>query len=299
MKQITINNGVLSAKVIEYGAVLQEFIHLPTGRNLVVGLPEVADYFEDIYSLGACVGRFAGRISGGHLMIDGQRYPLNTKQGIHLHGGQRGFSHKFWTIQEVVGGKTPHVTLSYLSRHLEEGYPGNLECKVTYRLSHDKLEIIHEARTDQTTVVNMTNHSYFRLDDEQNVKHYELQLNADRILKTQENLLPTGDFLEVANSPYDFRAAKRIGSLFLDTPFVLNASQEVQGQLYSPKSRIGLKVYTNQPAVIIYTPLDFPGVCLETQNFPDAPAFDHFPSAELQPGALYRNYAAFEVFSNP
>lgn len=299
MKQITINNGVLSARILEYGAILQEFIHLPSGRNLVVGLSNAADYFEDPYSLGACVGRFAGRISGGHLMIDGQRYPLNTQQGVHLHGGQRGFSRKFWNIQEVVGGVNPHVTLTYLSRHLEEGYPGNLECKVTYRLNQDKLEIIHEATTDQTTIVNLVNHSYFRLDEEADVRNYHLRINADRILKTSDNLLPTGDFIEVKNTPYDFRTAKKIGPLLLDTPFVLNASNEAVAEIYSPNSGLGLKAYTNQPAVVVFTPPTFPAICLETQNYPDAPSFEHFPSALLRPGAHYRNYAAFEVSVNP
>lgn len=232
-------------------------------------------------------------------MIEGKRYPLNTKQGVHLHGGQRGFSHKFWNIHEVVGGVTPHVTLTYLSRHLEEGYPGNLECRVTYRLNQDKLEIIHEATTDQTTVVNMVNHSYFRLDDADDVRHYQMKINADRILKTTDNLLPTGEFIDVKDTPYDFRAAKKIGSLLLDTPFVLNPSNEAVAEISSQRSSLCLKAYTNQPAVVVYTPTAFPAVCLETQNFPDAPSYDHFPSALLHPGANYRNYAAFEVTANP
>ncbi len=290
---------MLSITVIEYGAILQEFTHLPTGRNLVVKLPEPADYLADKRYLGACVGRFAGRISGGAFEVDDQRYPINTVNGVHLHGGQNGFSHKFWTIEEVLGGVTPQITLAYLSRHLEEGYPGNLQCKVTYRLNQDRLEIIHEAETDQATLVNMVNHSYFRLDDADSVSHYQLRIAADRILRTHDNLVPTGAYLEVEGSPYDFRKAKALGAILLDTPFVLNGMEEAAATVYSPRSQTGLRVFTNQPAMVVFTPDDLAAICLETQNYPDAPSKPHFPSSVLRPGAVYRNYAGFQVFTDP
>lgn len=299
MEQITINNGLLSITILSYGATIQEFIHLPTQQNLVVGLSNKEDYYKDSRYLGACVGRFAGRISGGGFHLEGTHYPLFNVDGIHLHGGKCGFSHRLWTVSEINRGKVPAVTLSYCSPHMEEGYPGELKCSVTYRLREDKLEIIHEATSDQPTVINMVNHSYFRLDKEDTISHYRLQIAAEDRLETQENLIPTGNLIKVSDTPYDFRASKEIGELCMDTPFVFTGEQEVKATVFSPLSRIGIRVYTDQPAMVVYTPDEFPAICLETQNYPDAPTNPDFPSAILYPGERYKNHSTFEVFSNP
>ena len=282
--------------VMDYGAVIQKLIFTdPEGRktNLVVGLETPQAYLGDKSCLGACVGRYAGRISGG-FRLHGKEYPLHTVvEDVHLHGGREGFFKKKWTISEVIQEGQPRVVLSYHSPHMEEGYPGALDVLLTYELKGNTLVIDHKATTDRTTVVNLVNHSYFLLDDSPGIAHYNLQLNCGEYLETHKNLLPTGKILPVEGSPYDFREPREIGEYGLDTPFVIAQGSGDAASLYSPVSGIRMKVQTNQPAVVVYTPPTFAGICFETQNFPDAPNFPHFPSSILEPGQTYHNVSSF------
>ncbi|WP_273566326.1 aldose epimerase family protein [Maribacter halichondriae] len=262
-------------------------------RNVVVGYDYPSLYPTDKAFLGACVGRYAGRISKGKFELDRQTYPLFTEHGMHLHGGKEGFGKKYWTIEEVHRGKNPFVKLSYFSKHLEEGYPGNLNVFVTYRLVENTLQITHEAATDRTTVINLTNHSYFKLDDSESVNHYELQLNCSQMVETQENLLPTGNIITVKNTEYDFLNRKKIAGQPLDTPYIINPDAATAAKVSSKKSGISMEVSTNQPAVVVYTPPHFPGICFETQNYPDAPNQKNFPSSVLRPGERYLNDSKF------
>ncbi len=135
-----------------------------TPTQLVAGFQDTTNYLDDTNCLGACVGRFAGRISGS-FTLDGTSYPLHTvAPGVHLHGGQEGFFRKYWEMEEVGTGDCPYVRLSYESPHMEEGYPGNVRAEVTYTLEKQTLRISHRATTDRKTVVNLVNHSYFLLD---------------------------------------------------------------------------------------------------------------------------------------
>ena len=169
--------------------------------------------------MGACVGRYAGRISKGGFELDGKTYPLHTKDGIHLHGGKEGFAYKYWIIEEVGHGDEPFVRLSYTSEHLEEGYPGNLKAVVTYKISNNELHIIHEATSDMSTVVNLTNHSYFKLDKENGIGHYALQMNCPQFVETHENLLPSGRTLPVNGYQVRFSVGKRNRGHFFRYPF--------------------------------------------------------------------------------
>ncbi len=264
-----------------------------TPTQLVAGFQDTTNYLDDTNCLGACVGRFAGRISGS-FTLDGTSYPLHTvAPGVHLHGGQEGFFRKYWEMEEVGTGDCPYVRLSYESPHMEEGYPGNVRAEVTYTLEKQTLRISHRATTDRKTVVNLVNHSYFLLDASGSVGHYLLQLHSPQYLETRENLLPTGKIRPVKESPYDFTTARAVGGLHLDTPFVLDAGAEEAARLYSAKSGIRLRVKTNQPGVVVYTPREFAGICFETQNLPDAPNIPHFPSSILEPGAVYDNTSEF------
>ncbi|MGB5645863.1 MAG: galactose mutarotase, partial [Muriicola sp.] len=220
-------------------------------------------------------------------------YPIYEHHGVHLHGGQKGFGRRFWKLLDHSDGKEPHVTYQYKSPHLEEGYPGNLIVSVTYQLLENTLKILHQATTDQPTVVNLTNHTYFRLDDAARQDEWILQIRSDKRLHTDEKLLPTGEIVPVANSAFDFRQPKKIGDLRLDTPFVVNPAQEALAMAYSPRSGIQLSVRSDQPAVVIFTPPDLPAICFETQNFPDAPNQPSFPSCLLLPGETYRNESFF------
>ncbi len=296
MKQVTINTPYITLIVLDYGAIIQKLLVKDkdgNSRNVVVGYDYPSLYPSDKAYLGACVGRYAGRISNAVFELDRETYPLFGEHGMHLHGGKEGFGKKYWKIEEVGRGKQPFVKLSYLSKHLEEGYPGNLEVNVTYRLIDNTLQITHEATTDRTTVINLTNHSYFRFDDAESVNHYELQLNCSKMVETYENLLPTGKIVLVKNTEFDFTNRKNIAGQPLDTPYVIDPDTDRAAKIYSKKSGISMQVKTNQPAVVVYTPPHFPGICFETQNYPDAPTHKNFPSSVLRPGDRYLNDSKF------
>ena len=258
---------------------------------MVVGFEDPEEYLEDSISLGACVGRFAGRISGGGFTLDDVFYPLYNEDGVHLHGGKEGFAYMYWEIREVNQGEDPYVKLAYSSAHLEEGYPGNLEVLVTYQLIKGSLRIAHEARTDRNTIINLTNHSYFKLDEEPSVDHYKLQLACKQFLETHDNLLPTGNLLDVDQTEFDFQETKAIGETRFDTPLALHSA--FVGSVYSAVSGIRMRVTTNQPAVVVFTPPWFAGICFETQNYPDAPNIPNFPSSLLKAGETYLNQSVF------
>ncbi|RKN80397.1 galactose mutarotase [Ulvibacterium marinum] len=296
MKQVTISTPFITLIVLDYGAIIQKLlVKDKKGRstNVVVGSNYPNNYLEDTVFLGACVGRYAGRISNASFELDRETFPLYGEKGIHLHGGKEGFGKKYWTIEEVDYGTEPFVKLSYYSKHLEEGYPGNLKVMLTYKLVENELHIIHEAAADRTTVINLTNHSYFRLDKTGSIDHYRLELYCPEIVETDRNLLPTGNIVPVTDTEYDFRTERKIGELRLDTPYVKNSKTDLAARIFSRRSGISLEVKTNQPAVVVYTPPDFPAICFETQNYPDAPNHEHFPSCILRPDEIYRNASVF------
>ena len=270
-----------------------------TWEDVISGLEPREAYLEDPFSRGACVGRYAGRLSGGVLNIDGQQYPISNNNGVTLHGGARGYGNRYWEIASVDQQvNEAEIRLTYHSKHLEEGFPGNLEARVSYRLEENTLRIRHEARTDRPTVVNLTNHAYFKLDHQPLISHYHLQLHANKYLETDERLLPSGRLLPVSGTAFDFRQVRALGETELDTPFALDPASKTAVEVFSRISGIRMRVYTDQPGVVVFTPEGFPAICFETQNFPDAPNFEHFPSALLRPGELYVNESRF-VFDQP
>lgn len=296
MQQVTIKNDFISLSVLDYGAIIQKILVKDKEGNvlnIVVGFENPENYLEDDKFLGACVGRFAGRISNSGFELDGNSYHLKSEDGIHLHGGKESFGKKYWKFETIDNSEHPWLKLSYKSPHMEEGYPGNLIASVTYRLVGNSLHIVHEAVTDRTTVINMTNHSYFCLDNTNSIDHYELQLECPEILETQDNLLPTGKLISVKDTDYDFLTRKEIAGKRLDTPYVVSDDAKKVAELYSPVSGIQMKVESNQPAVVVYTPPEFGAICFETQNYPDAPNIQSFPPAVLHPGETYYNQAIF------
>lgn len=296
MEQVTIKNSHLELKVLSYGAIIQElWVINKKGikENIVVGLKKPQDYLKDTIFLGACVGRFAGRITKGGFFIDGNHYKLHSKEGIHLHGGKKGFGKRNWKISSIEKGQEPFVTLEYTSAHLEEGYPGTLKVSLTYKLINNSLQIVHQAVTDKTTVVNLTNHSYFRLDETENLGEHYLKLNCEKYVETDSRAVPTGKILRVENTAYDFRETRSLKEKGLDTPFICKEKDLPVAIVYSKYSGIRMQVKSNQAAVVIYTPPSFPAVCFEVQNYPDAPNNKNFPSSLLHPGETYKNEALF------
>lgn len=297
MNQVTIKNNFITLTVLDYGAIIQKLIlknKNGVDTNVVIGLEEPEQYLTDNKSLGACIGRYAGRISNGSFQISNTNYPIFSKDEVHLHGGKQGFGKRYWTIDQVHDGENPFVKLSYLSKDLEEGYPGNLKTTVTYKLVGSSLFIIHQATTDKATPVNLTNHSYFNLDGEDKIDHYQLRLSCPEYLETDAKLLPTGKLVSVKNTKYDFLKMKKIGDVRLDTPFVLDSTLTENTLLTSDKSGLSMEVITDQAGVVVYTPPAFAAICFETQNFPDAPNQPHFPNSILQPGETYHNETEFK-----
>jgi aldose 1-epimerase len=296
MKQVTISTPFITLIVLDYGAIIQKLIIKDKdGKsiNVVVGFNSPDNYIADDKFLGACIGRYAGRISNGGFEIDRETYPIYQKNGVHLHGGKEGFSKKYWTIEEVHHGRQPFVKLSYQSRHLEEGYPGNLKVNITYKLINNALHITHEASTDITTVINLTNHSYFRLDDASKVNDYNLKINCQKMVEMYANKLPTGEMISIDLTSFDFLKEKKIENTRLDNAYVVNSKSEVVASVSSEKSGIAMEVSTNQPGLVVFTPLGFPAICFETQNFPDAPNQTSFPNCRLKPGEIYNNTSKY------
>tara|TARA_R110002051_G_scaffold325867_1_gene432537 strand:+ start:69191 stop:70102 length:912 start_codon:yes stop_codon:yes gene_type:complete len=296
LKQITLKNKHIELTVLDYGAIIQKLVvqdknGQPT--NVVLGFENPEQYLQNPTYLGACIGRYAGRISKGEFSLNGEKYKLHSEKGIHLHGGEMGFDQKLFTIEDVQQGEEPFVKLSYLSPDMEEGYPGNLTLYVTYKLMANEVHIIHEAFTDKTTVINVTNHSYFKLDAVANVNHYELQLNSIGLIEMDAKLLPTGKLLALENTKFDFLQAKKINGVALDSPFAINPMKPVVASAFSEISGIFMEVETNQKCVVVYTPTSTGAICFETQNYPDAPNHSNFPSSVLQPNERYKNKSIF------
>lgn len=315
IKSITLQNKAgLELTLLNYGATIQS-LKVPNANgaktDVVVGLLNAEDYTKNSYKkhnifLGSSVGRYAGRISGGKFSIENEIYKIPVKNGLHLHGGNKGFDKKLWTI-ETFSEDHSSVTFSYESKHLEERYPGHLKVSVTYSLEDTNLDITYKATTDKTTVVNLTNHAYFNLDGCGSILKHQLQINNTHHLDVDGNLHPSGKLLSSDKTRFDFKKESIINRedfKGFDDTFVLG-KDKIAASLSSKESGIKMVVITNQPALVIYTkdkfpavPIsadytDYPAICFEAQNFPDAPNNKNFPSSILQPDEVYENKTRF------
>jgi aldose 1-epimerase len=323
-KEITLytltNPNGIKAKIMNYGATL---VSLETpDRNgdladITLGFDTFDGYLTDHPYFGVIVGRYANRIGKGRFVLDGVEYKLATNNGPnHLHGGIKGFDKVVWKVNEVkANDNIAAVKLSYLSKDGEEGYPGNLTCSVVYTLTKDnELKIDYEAKTDKTTVINMTNHAYWNLAGQGNgdILGHELMINADKYTPVDEGLIPTGEIKNVKNSPMDFTKPMAIGSRIdkvtggYDHNYVLNSGGgklALAAKVYEPTTGRVMEIYTTEPGIQFYSGnfLDGSitgksgkvykkhyGFCLETQHFPDSPNKPQFPSVVLKPGEKYQ-----------
>ncbi|WP_047546770.1 aldose epimerase family protein [Psychroserpens sp. Hel_I_66] len=284
--------------------------------EVVVGLSSPLDYLKDDYldqnrCLGSSIGRYAGRISGGGYKIDGIFYKLSQREHQHLHGGFKGFDKRYWDFESVERNENPTIKLSYESAHLEEGHPGHLKVTVTYQITeNNELIITYNAQTDKPTHVNLTNHSYFNLCGNGTILNHKLQIASNRYLEVDENTLPTGRIVSSEGTIMDRRQLDIInknGFKGYDDTFML--SSEVScAKLICEETGIEMIVDTNQPALVVFTPQnfdnlslkeglkysDYPAICFEAQNYPDAPNHMDFPSSLLQPSEVYENITSFK-----
>jgi len=318
-----VNSCGLEARVSEFGATLVS-LRAPDrdGRfaDLTLGYDSPDGWLDDSAYFGATVGRFGNRIAQGAFTLDGKIHQLarNETNGNHLHGGVCGFNKRTWHSKRLDDAS---VEFSLMSASGEEGYPGNLDVRVIYRLNHEN-ELIWEATatTDEPTIINLVHHTYWNLcgDPSLPATGHELTLHAPYFLPTDDKLIPTGEIRSVTDTPMDFTTPHLIGErIEADYPplrmargydhcWVLGEGAELRraARLCDPVSGRVMEVSTNQPAIQFYAAnfLDGgitgkngvayqkrTGVCLETQNFPDAPNHPSFPCCILRPGETYRH----------
>ena len=290
--------------------------------DLVLGHAAPADYLEDDGFLGATIGRFGNRIDGGRFTLDGVEHRLSTNQnGNTLHGGARGFDRRVW---DVLDSGPDHATFGLVSEDGDQGFPGRLEAQVTYRLAPGEVTISYEARTDAPTVVNLTNHSYFRLDGPGSgrIDDHTVEVAGSAYLPVRDDMIPTGEVRPVDGTAFDLRTATRVGDLLarddeqlrlaggIDHTVCLDGSGMRRVARLTGASGRWLEVHTDQPGIQVYSgqhlddsvldPSGEPyrpgeGMCLETQGWPDAPNHPHFPSAVLRPGETYRTSTTWRL----
>jgi aldose 1-epimerase len=322
VERYTLTGGSIQARVLTYGCVVQT-LEVPDRNgelgNIVLGCATLDDYVTKSRFFGAVVGRYGNRIAGGRFRLDGAEYELPRNNGANsLHGGERGFDKRVW---EVTAADSRSLTLSYVSRDGEEGYPGTLQATVAYTVTDDSLRVDYRATTDRTTVVNLTNHSYFNLSGEGSGTTYDhrLVIDADHYLPVDDGQIPLDKPAPVAGTPFDFTQPTPIGARIRDShpqllvgkgydhTFVLNGG-EVAARAEDPRSGRVMEVLTNEPGVQFYSGniLDGTivgtsgrayrqgdGFCLETQHFPDSPNRPDFPSTVLRPGEEHRSATTF------
>ncbi|MEV0232469.1 aldose epimerase family protein [Nonomuraea sp. NPDC050786] len=301
VEQVELSSGRLRAEVLTYGAIVRSLE--VSGRNVVLGLDTLEDYQTRSRYFGAVVGRYGNRIANGRFTLDGVEYELPLNNGAaSLHGGIEGFDKKVWSIEERTDGS---VTLKLVSPDGDEGYPGTLTVWVTYTLEDDALRIDYAMETDAPTVVNLTNHSYFNLKGEGDVRDHVVQLAADHYLPVDEHKIPTGELAPVKGTPFDFTEPHAVAERYdgqYDHCFVFSGEgcKVTAGGLT-------MEVTTTEPGVQFYTGsmLDatatpygpFAGLCLETQHFPDSPNQPQFPSTVLRPGERRTSTTSYKFSS--
>ena len=294
-------------------------------RDVVLGFDSIQDYISKPSDFGASIGRYANRINQGKFTLDGVEYQLpRNNYGHCLHGGPQGFQYR---VYDAVQLNPQELQLTYVAKDGEEGFPGNITCKVLMKLTDDNaIDIQYEAETDKPTIVNMTNHSYFNLDGDagSNAEHL-LTIDADYYTPVDSTFMTTGEIVPVEDAPMDFRTPMPVGERINDFDFVqlkngngydhnwvLNAKGDINrraASLKSQKTGIVLDVYTNEPGVQVYAGNFLDGsltgkkgitynqrasVCLETQKYPDTPNKPEWPSAVLRPGEKYMSQCIFK-----
>jgi aldose 1-epimerase len=323
----TLSNKQTIIKVSNYGAIITS-IEMPdkNGKveNVVCGFDNLETYISDEYLnsypyFGAIIGRFGNRIANGHLEIDGKVYEMAINNGPnHLHGGLTGFDKKLWEAEIIETDELVGVKLSYLSPDGEENYPGNLKVSCIYTLdSENNFGIEYLAETDTTTVVNLTNHTYFNLTGgKETILNHELELTATKMTEMVDQI-PTGKIIPVANTEFDFTTLKKINRDMANLPtgyddnYVLdneNGELKYIGCLKETTSGRKMEVFTTQPGIQVYTGYwnpeleingekkfgSYSGIALETQHYPDSVNRPEFPTTFLKPGETYRQKTVYK-----
>lgn len=295
-------------------------------EDIVLGYDSLSGYLKSSPYFGAIVGRYGNRIANGKFKLDGKEYTLaKNNNGQHLHGGLKGFDKVVWNAEEVSVDEGIALKLTYLSKDMEEGYPGNLSVEVLYTLTNNnEWKIAYKATTDKKTVINLTQHAYFNLtgNAKRDILEHQLTLYADKFVPVNKVLIPTGELKDVTGTPFDFRNATAIGARINDKDaqlivgggydhcFVLSSTDTLKLAASVKELTTGryMEVYTTEPAVQFYCGnfLDGSivgrakvaykqryGLCLETEHYPDSPNQPSFPSVVLNPGETYTTQTVY------
>lgn len=308
---------------MNYGGLVQS-LRMPdrSGHfdDVVLGYDNLAGYLKDTPYFGAIIGRYGNRIGGAKFSLDGKTYSLAANNGRNsLHGGIKGFDKVVWDVVKATGNS---LELHYLSKDGEEGFPGNLEVTATYTLTDaNELKLTFRATTDQPTVVNLTHHSYFNLRGQGNgdILGHEVYLNSDQITEIDSELIPTGAFMDVAGTPFDFRTSTAIGARINDPNPILQYGPGydnnwiikkplgqfgLMARVYEPTTGRVMEVLSDEPGLQFYAGNFLDGsiagkggktyqrrtaFCMEPQHYPDSPNKPGFPSVVLRPGQTFHN----------
>jgi aldose 1-epimerase len=322
------NQKGMEVRISTYGATITSLTapdRMGRFANVVLGFNSFDAYQNRAYRrespyFGAVIGRYANRIAKGQLPLNDKTVTLAINNPPnHLHGGMKGFDKVVWNETTTDKLDRPSVAFAHESKDGEEGYPGNLRVNVTYSLTEDALEIEYQAMSDQDTIINLTNHSYFNLKGagEGDILQHVLRLNADRFTPVNAALIPTGELRPVAGTPFDFREPTAIGARIdekdeqlliakgYDENFVLSGSEgtlKLAATLGEPQTGRSLEVWTTEPGLQLYSGnflrgdlsdhnggpfVSHGGLCLETQHFPDSPNHPDFPSTLLKRGETF------------
>jgi aldose 1-epimerase len=319
------NNNGMEVSIMNYGGIITH-LKVPDKsgvvEDVVLGFDNLADYQKGSPYFGAIVGRYGNRIANGKFSLDGKEYTLVQNNGEnHLHGGLVGFDKVVWDAESFENENGAGLKLHYLSKDMEEGYPGNLDVTVTYTIkTNNEIRIDYEATTDKATVVNITQHSYFNLtgNAKRDILDHEVMIKSDNLIPVDAGLIPTGDLMPVEGTPFDFNNLTKVGERIYDDHeqiqlgggydhcWVLNKSSqdalEWTIKAVDPESGRVLELATTEPGVQFYTGnfLDGSltgkggvvykkryGLCFEPEHYPDSPNQPNFPSVELNPGEKY------------
>ena len=336
VKAVELHNGVVTARILNYGATLQALL-APDRQgvlgDIVLGHDDVQGYQASAIYLGATVGRFANRIAEGCFTLDGKAYILAQNNGPNaLHGGVAGFDKVIWNIgASRADAHQAAVTFNHVSPDGDQGYPGALTVAVTYSLtSAHELVVSYEATTDAATVVNLTNHALFNLSGGDDVLDAELKLSCDAYTPVDDTLIPTGEIRDVTGTPFDFRDGRVIGDHIrqadeqlsigrgFDHNFVVRggvtAEPKLAVDMLDRVSGRGLRILSTEPGIQVYSGnfLDgtiigkggramqqHAGIAFEAQHFPDSPNQPAFPSTRLNPGEVYRQVTVHQMYVAP
>jgi len=325
----SLEDGKIEVRIITYGGIVVS-LRAPdrNGKldDIVLGCDSVEKYEAQTAHFGGIVGRYANRIAHGTFHLGGNTYSIPKNDGDNsLHGGTRGFDKVVWQGKQIRDG----VELTYVSKDGEQGFPGTLTATVRYTLSGSALRIDYSATTDQATVLNLTNHSYFNLagQGKGDILGHALKIDASRMTPVDAGLIPTGELKSVEGTPFDFRKPHVVGERInaddvqlrlgrgYDHNFVLDhpAGELAEAaEVYEPTTGRILRVLTTEPGLQFYTGNFLDGsitgkegrvynrrfaLCLETQHFPDSPNHPSFPTTELKPEQKFHSVTIFEFSS--